>query len=77
MKILFILAPHYRNEGTALFSPMRNIGSSIGISIVVTLLAQNTQVNHAGIADVMTPFRATLQQPWLPQVWKSETPSTH
>src|SRR3546814_3365362 len=40
------LAPHYRNEGTAMFSLMRNIGSSIGISIVFTLLARNTQVNH-------------------------------
>jgi hypothetical protein len=26
------LAPHFRNEGAALFSLMRNIGSSIGIS---------------------------------------------
>src|SRR3546814_2787379 len=40
------LAQHYRNEGTAMFSLMRNIGSSIGISIVFTLLARNTQVNH-------------------------------
>jgi MFS transporter, DHA2 family, multidrug resistance protein len=63
------LAPHFRNEGTAMFSLMRNIGSSIGISIVVTLLAQNTQVNHASIADAMTPFRSALQQPWLLQVW--------
>ncbi len=44
-----------------MYSLMRNIGSSIGISIVVTLLAQNTQINHAAIADVMTPFRTMLQ----------------
>ncbi len=69
------LAPHYRNEGTAMFSLMRNIGSSIGISIVVMLLAQNTQVNHADIANVMTPFRAMLQSPWLPQVWNWHTTS--
>ena len=36
------LAPHYRNEGTALFSLMRNIGSSIGIAVVITYLAQRT-----------------------------------
>ncbi|MBW7886612.1 MAG: DHA2 family efflux MFS transporter permease subunit, partial [Caldilineaceae bacterium] len=29
------LAPRYRNEGTALFSLMRNLGSSIGISAVI------------------------------------------
>lgn len=67
------LAPHYRNEGTAMFSLMRNIGSSIGISIVVTMLAQNTQVNHADMANIMTPFRTGLQSPWLPQVWNWQT----
>lgn len=67
------LKAHYRNEGTAMFSLMRNIGSSIGISVVFTLLAQNTQVSHADIADALTPFRDTLQQPWLPQVWNWHT----
>lgn len=69
------LAPHFRNEGTAMFSLMRNIGSSIGISIVFTLLAHNTQVNHAGIAELMTPFRDAMQQPWLPQLWNWHIPS--
>ena len=32
------LSSQYRNEGTALFSLVRNIGSSIGISVVTTLL---------------------------------------
>jgi DHA2 family multidrug resistance protein len=63
------LAPHYRTEGTAMFSLMRNIGSSIGISVVVTMLAQNTQANHAAIAETMSPFRAMLHQPLLPRIW--------
>lgn len=63
------LAPHYRNEGTAMFSLMRNIGSSIGISAVITLLAHNTQVNHAEMAVSASPFRAMLQLPWLPSAW--------
>jgi DHA2 family multidrug resistance protein len=67
------LAPKYRNEGTAMFSLMRNIGSSIGISVVVTMLAQNTQINHAAFAAAMTPFRAVLQPPWLPQLWNWHT----
>ena len=53
---------HYRDEGTALFSLMRNIGSSIGISVVITKLAQNTQANHAAFADYVTPFSLPLQQ---------------
>ncbi|HYZ39832.1 MAG TPA: DHA2 family efflux MFS transporter permease subunit, partial [Stellaceae bacterium] len=33
-------------QGTAIFSLMRNIGGSIGISIVEALLAENTQIVH-------------------------------
>jgi len=56
------LAPRYRNEGAALFSLMRNIGSSIGISVVITYLAQRTQVNHAAFADYLNPFSLALRQ---------------
>ena len=56
------LAPHYRNEGTGLFSLMRNLGSSIGISVVITYLAQRTQANHAAFADFVTPFSLGLRQ---------------
>ncbi len=67
------LAPHYRNDGTAMYSLIRNIGSSIGISIVFTLLAHNTQLSHADMADILTPFRDTMQHPWLPQAWNWHT----
>ena len=40
-----------RAEGTAIYSLMRNIGSSIGISIVISYLAQRVQINHAAYAD--------------------------
>ncbi len=56
------LAKHYRNEGTSLFSLMRNFGSSIGISVVITNLAHNTQANHAAFADYITPFSLPLRQ---------------
>ena len=63
------LRPQWRNEGTAMFSLMRNIGSSIGISVMVTLLARNTQVNHALLSDQLTPFNNALQaagHAWAP-----------
>lgn len=56
------LAPRYRTEGTALFSLMRNIGSSIGIAVVIGYLAQRTQANHAAFADYLTPFSLALRQ---------------
>jgi DHA2 family multidrug resistance protein len=56
------LAPRYRNEGTALFGLIRNLGSSIGISVVITYPAQRTQINHAAFAGYLTPFSLPLQQ---------------
>jgi MFS transporter, DHA2 family, multidrug resistance protein len=54
------LSPVYRNEGAALFSLMRNIGSSIGISVVTTMLVRNTQVMHSRLAEHFTAFGAAL-----------------
>jgi MFS transporter, DHA2 family, multidrug resistance protein len=45
-----------RNEGTALFNLIRNIGSSVGISTVQGLLVRNTQVVHASLVEHITPF---------------------
>ncbi|MDD2701599.1 MAG: MDR family MFS transporter [Sideroxydans sp.] len=56
------LPKRYRDEGTALFSLMRNIGSSIGISVVITYLAQNSQANHATFADYITDFSLPLRE---------------
>ena len=39
---------------------MRNIGSSIGISIVSVLLTRNIQVNHAELSAGMTPYNLNL-----------------
>jgi len=49
-----------RTEAAGIFSLMRNIGSSVGISIVMTLLSRNTQINHAEIAARLTPFGTPL-----------------
>ncbi|HZD24942.1 MAG TPA: DHA2 family efflux MFS transporter permease subunit [Alphaproteobacteria bacterium] len=63
------LAPHLRTEGTALFSLMRNIGSSIGISVVVTLLARNTQTNHAILSQHATPLNPVFQWLDVSRIW--------
>ena len=57
------LPSHLRNEGTSFFNLLRNIGSAIGISIVQTLLTQNTQIMHATLAEHITPY--VLQHPAL------------
>lgn len=50
------LAPEQRADGTGLFNLSRNVGSSVGISIVSYLLIRNNQVNHATIASHVTAF---------------------
>jgi MFS transporter, DHA2 family, multidrug resistance protein len=45
-----------RNEGTAFFNLLRNVGSSIGISVVMFLLTQNTQRLHASLGESVTPY---------------------
>jgi DHA2 family multidrug resistance protein len=67
------LAPRYRNEGTAMFSLIRNIGSSVGISLVMTVLGQQTQASHAALADSITPFRDAFRAPGVPQIWDWST----
>jgi DHA2 family multidrug resistance protein len=52
-----------RGEGTGLFNLSRNIGSSVGISVMAALVTRNTQINHADIAAYVTPFNPALHAP--------------
>ncbi len=66
------LQPHFRNEGTAMFSLMRNIGSSIGISLVMTLLARNTQRFHAYLGEHINLYNSLLMD-WGSRIWHPGT----
>ena len=50
----------HRTDAASLFSLVRNLGSSIGISIVTVVLTRNTQINHAELGAAMTPFNQNL-----------------
>jgi DHA2 family multidrug resistance protein len=69
------LATEWRNEGTGLYNLMRNIGSSIGISAVITLLTQNTQIMHAALAEHVTLFNRLFDAPVLQRFWNLQTPT--
>jgi DHA2 family multidrug resistance protein len=56
------LAPRYRAEATPLFNLTRNIGSSIGTSVMFTSLAQHIQSNHAAYATYMEPLRPAIRE---------------
>ncbi|HVR67073.1 MAG TPA: DHA2 family efflux MFS transporter permease subunit [Verrucomicrobiae bacterium] len=68
------LAPELRTEATGLFSLMRNLGSSIGVSIVTALLSQFTQINHAQIGEHISPFNPMMAPSLLPPFLDPSTP---
>jgi DHA2 family multidrug resistance protein len=57
------LEPHMRAEGTSIYSLIRNIGSSIGIALVQTLLSRNTQIAHASLTEKITIANGAAHDP--------------
>ncbi len=62
-----------RAEGAGLYSLSRNIGSSVGISVVNSLLTRNTQVNHADIAQHVTAVNRMFEAPMVSRLWNPLT----
>lgn len=56
------LPAQLRNEATPVFNLVKNIGSSIGISIVYTLMTRHVQINHAMLGEHLTLFSHPAQQ---------------
>ncbi len=48
------LDPQYRAEGASIFSLSRNMGSSVGISVVMALLSRHMSTNHAYLTENVT-----------------------
>jgi DHA2 family multidrug resistance protein len=67
------LAPALRTEAAAIFSLIRNMGGSLGISMVATLLVENTQIIHSSLAAQVTPFGIAINLPWARQYWNIDT----
>ncbi len=58
-----------RTQAAGIYSLMRNLGSSIGISITGALLVIYTQANHAALSARITPFNHALQSGTLGALW--------
>ena len=54
-----------RNEGTAFFNLMRNIGSSIGISTIEAVVTSHTQVANAMLTEHVTAYNMGARDPAL------------
>ena len=67
------LPPEQRAEGAGLYNLSRNIGSSVGISVVTSLLTQNTQANHAEIVQHVTAVNRVFENAAIAQFWNPTT----
>jgi MFS transporter, DHA2 family, multidrug resistance protein len=60
---LSTLAPAMRTEGTAMWTLIRNLGSSIGVSVVIANLTNKTSMMHERLMEGVTPFNLGLADP--------------
>ena len=69
------LDPSMRAQGTAIYSLIRNIGSSIGISLVQTMLVRNTVVVHAALTDRITYANPAWDNPAIAAIYDLKVPA--
>jgi len=72
---LSTLPRHLMTQGTAIRSVMRNLGGSIGISLLEALLAENTQTVHARLIENLRPDNPLAQAPLLAVPFSLTSPS--
>jgi MFS transporter, DHA2 family, multidrug resistance protein len=72
---LSTLPRHILTQGTAIRSLMRNLGGSVGISILVAILAQNTQVVHSRLVEALRPDNPIVHAPYLAPPFRLSVPS--
>ena len=64
-----------RTEGAALWTLIRNIGSAVGISVVIARLTSMTTMFHSQLVEHATPFNDALRMPNASMVWGHGLPS--
>jgi MFS transporter, DHA2 family, multidrug resistance protein len=62
--VAFLTLPnHLRTDGTSMLTLMRNVASSIGISIVISQLTQGSTRVYAVLSEHINPFNHAMQMP--------------
>jgi DHA2 family multidrug resistance protein len=62
--VAFMTLPNYlRTDGTSMLTLMRNVASSVGISIVIAQLTEGGRRVYAILSEHITPFNQALQMP--------------
>jgi MFS transporter, DHA2 family, multidrug resistance protein len=62
--VAFLTLPnHLRTDGTSMLTLLRNVASSIGISIVIAQLTEGSRRAYAVLSQHVTPFNHAMQMP--------------
>jgi MFS transporter, DHA2 family, multidrug resistance protein len=62
--VAFLTLPnHLRTDGTSMLTLLRNVASSIGISIVIAQLTEGSRRVYAVLSQHVTPFNHAMQMP--------------
>jgi MFS transporter, DHA2 family, multidrug resistance protein len=62
--VAFLTLPnHLRTDGTSMLTLLRNVASSIGISIVIAQLTEGSRRVYAVLNEHVTPFNHAIQMP--------------
>ncbi|WP_409191433.1 MDR family MFS transporter [Bradyrhizobium sp. RDM4] len=62
--VAFMTLPnHLRTDGTSMLTLLRNVASSVGISIVIAQLTQGMRRTYAILSEHINPFNHALQMP--------------
>ena len=72
---LSTLPRHLLTQGTAIRAVMRNIGGSIGISVLVAQLTEDTQIVHSRLVEHLRPDNPLAQPPFLPYPFSLTNPA--
>jgi DHA2 family multidrug resistance protein len=59
------LKAEYVPEGTAVYHLLRNVGSSIHISLSIALVIRMARTSYAEMAPAVSPFNELLTMPWV------------
>src|SRR6266566_882077 len=72
--VAFLTLPnHLRTGGTAMLTLMRNVASSVGISIVIAQLTEGSRRIYAILSQHVTPFNHAMQMPDVSGMIKMST----
>jgi DHA2 family multidrug resistance protein len=61
-------------EGSAVYHMVRNVGSSIHISLSTTLAVRMARANYAELAPAVSPYNEALRLPWVTGAWNVHEP---